>query len=103
MLRLSAIGAQGTTAHTHSSPPAMVLVQEGTAQVSAGAPSPAAPPRFTISGQRFTPQEAVRIEGEYLGDDCALMLLAGQARADATGAFTVELEAAPDRQPPPQH
>lgn len=103
MLRLSATDAHGTTAHTHSSPPAMVLVQEGVAQVCEAGPSPAAPPRFTITGQRFKPQEAVRIEGEYMGDDCALMLVAGQARADATGAFTVELEATPDSQPPPEH
>ncbi len=102
MMRLSAIGAQGTTAHTHSSPPVAVLAQEGHAEVCVPAPSPAAPPRFTIRGQRFKPEEAVRIEGQYIGTDCVVMLLAGQARADAAGAFTVELEAAPDRQPPPQ-
>ena len=101
MMRLSATGAQGTSAHTQSSPPAAQAVQEGQAQVCVPGPSPAALPRFTISGQRFKPEEAVRIEGEYIRTDCVVMLLAGQARADAAGAFTVEIEAAPDRQSPP--
>ena len=107
MMRLSAIGGQGTTAHTQSSPPAgsVVMVSPGVmqmGQVCVPGPTPDSPQRFTVSGQRFKPEEDVRIEGEYIRVDCAVMSLTGQARADATGAFTVEIEAAPGGGPPPE-
>ncbi|HSH77499.1 MAG TPA: hypothetical protein VLA19_03090 [Herpetosiphonaceae bacterium] len=107
MMRLSAIGGQGTTAHTQSSPPAGWVVQESQGvmqqgQVCVPGPTPDSPPRFTVTGQRFKPEEDVRIEGEYIGVDCAVMALAGQARADATGAFTADIEAAPGGGPPPE-
>ena len=98
MMELRAIGDQGATAHTQSAPHA----GQGAGQVCVPGPASDTPPRFTISGQRFKPGEAVRIEGQYIAADCIVMVLAGQARADATGAFTVDIEAEPDRGPPPE-
>lgn len=102
---LRAIGDKGTTAHTMSSPPADQVVQEGQQgmMISRCVPSPTVDtmPRVTVTGQYFKPEELVRIEGNYTRADCTSIVLAGQARADERGSFTVDVAPDPVLNAPP--
>jgi hypothetical protein len=103
LMRLSAIGDHGTTAHTASAPPADQVVQQGQVLVTQCVPSPASDtiPHVTVRGQYFKPEESIQIAADYTRADCTSIFLTGQTRAAADGTFTVDLVPDPQLNAPP--